>query len=88
MPSKLGEPTGTDLVLDTRVLSLCVLTDENGVDIIIWCLVSGDGDTWPDVGEQVESPSEGQIKGNVTLSDYPATISEQAKPTTDGTHSV
>jgi len=83
-----GEPTGTDLVLNARVLSFCVFADENGVDIIIWCLVSGDGYTWPDVGEKVESPSEGQIKGNVTLSDCPATISEQAKTTTEGTYSV
>jgi len=70
--------TGTDLVLNARVLSFCVFTDENGVDIIIRCLISGNGDTWPDVGEKVESPSESQVERNVTLSDYPATISEQA----------
>lgn len=54
-----GGLTGTDLVFNTRVLSFCVFTDENGVDIIVWRLVSGNGDTWPDVGEKVEGPSEG-----------------------------
>ena len=62
---------GADLMLNTRVLSFRVFTDENGIDIIIWCLVPRDGNAWPNVGEKVESPSEGQIEGNVTLSNCP-----------------
>ena len=62
MPYTSEKLTSTDLVLDTRVLSFCVFTDENGVNIIIWCLISGNGDAWPDVGEKVESPSECQVE--------------------------
>ena len=64
-------------MLDTRVLSFRVFADENGVDIIIRCFVPGDGNTWPNVGEKVESPSEGQVEGNVTLSDCPARINQR-----------
>jgi hypothetical protein len=58
-------------MLNTRVLSFRVFTDENGVYIIIWCLVPGNGDAWPNVGKKVKSPSESQIEGNMTLSDCP-----------------
>ena len=75
-------------MLDTGVFSLRVFTDENGVDIIVWCLVAGDGNTWPNVGEKVERPSEGQVEGNVTLSNCPTTVSIRAHMATDGTHSV
>ena len=51
----------TDLVLNTGVLSFRVFTYENCVDIIVWRLVAGDGNTWSNVGEKVESPSEGQV---------------------------
>jgi len=53
------ELAGADLVLNTRILSFRVFTNENGVDVVIWRLVSGNGNAWPDVGEEVESPSEG-----------------------------
>ena len=62
------ESADTDLVLDARILSFRVFTNENGIDIIIWCLVSGNGNAWANVGEKIESPSEGQVEGNVTLS--------------------
>ena len=58
-------------MLDTRILSFRVFTNQNGVDIIVRCLVPGDGNTWPNVGEKVESPPKGQVEGNVTLSDFP-----------------
>jgi len=75
-------------MLNTRVLSLCVFTDKNSVDIIIWCLVSGDGNTWPNVGKKVECPSKGQVKGNVALSDFPVIISTQGYMVIDETYSV
>lgn len=61
----------TCLVLNTRVLSLGVFTDQNGVDIVVGSLVTLDGDTWTDVGEKGEGSSQSQVKGNVTFSDYP-----------------
>ena len=51
----------TDLVLDTRVLSLSVLSDEDSVDVVVSGLVSFDGDTWSDVGKQRECSSQCQI---------------------------
>jgi hypothetical protein len=47
----------THLVLDTRVLSLGVLTNENSVDVIVSSLVSLDGNTRSDVGEKGECSS-------------------------------
>jgi hypothetical protein len=47
----------THLVLDTRVLSLGVLSDKNGVDVVVSGLVSLDGDTWSDVGKEGECSS-------------------------------
>lgn len=56
-------------VLDTRVLSLGVLTDENCVDIIIRSLVTGDRAAGTDVGEKVEGTTKSQVERDVTLSD-------------------
>ena len=57
-----------NLVLNTRVLSLSVLSDENGVHIIVGGLEALDGCTRSDVGEEVECPPESKVEGNVTLS--------------------
>lgn len=58
-----------NLVLDTGVLSLGVLTDENGVDIVVWSLEAGDGTARTDVGEEVEGAAESQVEGDVALAD-------------------
>jgi hypothetical protein len=75
-------------VLDTRVLSFRVFTNENGVDIVVWCFVAGDGNAWPNVGEKVKGPSEGQVEGNVSLPNCFAAISRSAYMTMHKTHSV
>jgi hypothetical protein len=54
-------------VLDTRVFSLGVLTDQDGVDVVVGCLVASDGSAWSDVGEEVEGSTEGQVEGDVAL---------------------
>lgn len=73
----------THLVLDTGVLSLGVFTDKDlqvsdsdsrrrwthGVDVVVGGLVSLDGDTWSHVGVQAESPPQGQVERDVSLSD-------------------
>lgn len=51
----------THLVLNTRVLSLRVLTYENSVNVVVWRLVALDGHTWPNVGEEVECTTQGQV---------------------------
>ena len=43
-----------DLVFDTRILSLCIFSNENGVNVVVRGLVSFDRQTWSDVGEEVE----------------------------------
>jgi hypothetical protein len=54
-------------VLNARVLSLSVLADEDRVDIVVGCLVTGDRSAGTDVGEEVEGPAEGEVEGDVTL---------------------
>ena len=56
-----------DDVLDARVFSLGVLTDENGVDTIVGGLVALDGLARTDVGEEVEGTAESQVERDVTL---------------------
>jgi hypothetical protein len=56
-------------MFNTRVLALCVLTNEHRVHIIVRSLEALDGYTGADVGEQVESPAEGKIQRYVALSD-------------------
>lgn len=58
-----------DLVLDTGVLSLGVLSDENGVDVVVGGLETDDGRARSNVGEEVEGSSEGEVEGDVSLSD-------------------
>lgn len=55
-------------MLDTRVLSLGVFTDENSVDVVVGGLVTLDGDTGSDVGKEGECSSEGQVERDVTFS--------------------
>ena len=61
---------GTYLVLNTRVLSLSVLTNENRVHVIVRSLEPLDGHTWTDICEEVECPAESQVEGDVALANY------------------
>ena len=54
-------------MLNTRVFTLGVLTDKDSVDTVVGSLVAGDGAAGTDVGEQVESTTESQVQGDVTL---------------------
>jgi len=63
-------------VLNTRVLSLSVFTDEDGVDVIVSSLVSLDGNTRSDVGEKGECSSECQVERDVTLSDCDMSVAQ------------
>lgn len=74
--SRLGDQldrldhTWHNSVLNTRVLTLGVLSDQHGVNIVVRGLVTDNGLTWSDVGEQVEGSSQGQVHGGVTLTDW------------------
>lgn len=56
-------------MLDTRVLSLSVFSDQNSVDIVVSSLVALDGDTWSNIGEEGECSTEGQVERDVSFSD-------------------
>lgn len=59
--------TVDDNVLNTGVFTLGVLTDENGVDVVVWGLVASNGAARTQIGEQVESTAESQVQRDVTL---------------------
>lgn len=56
-----------DGVLDTTVLTLGVLTNENGVHIIVGGLVASNALAGTHVGEKVEGTTQGQVQTLVTL---------------------
>ncbi len=56
-------------VLNTGVFSLGVLTDQDRVDVVVGCLVAGDGSAGSDVGEEVEGTAESKVEGDVALAD-------------------
>ena len=58
-----------DNVLNTGVLALSVLTDQDGVDVVVGGLVALDRPAGTDVGEEVEGTAECQVKRDMTLAD-------------------
>lgn len=54
-------------MLDTRVLALGVLADQDGVDVIVRCLEAGDRAAGPQVGEEVECAAESKVERDVAL---------------------
>jgi hypothetical protein len=63
------DDSGNELVLNTTVLSLGVLSDEDGVNVVVGRLESLNGGARSYVGEQVEGSSEGEVERDVSLSD-------------------
>lgn len=57
-------------MLNTRVLSLGVFTNEDCVDIVVGSLIALDGDARADVREQLESSAKGQVERNMALSNW------------------
>ena len=57
-------------VLNTRVFSLSVLSDQDGVDVVVWGLVAGYRSARSDIGEEVEGTTEGKVKRNMSLSNW------------------
>jgi hypothetical protein len=56
-------------VLNARILALGVLTDQDGVDVIVGGLVSGNRAAGTEVGEEVEGTAQSQVEGDVALAD-------------------
>lgn len=54
-------------VLDTRIFTLGVLTDQDSVDVVVWSLVSGNGAARTKVSEEVEGAAKSKVERNVSL---------------------
>lgn len=63
------DDTVNDDVLDTRVLALGVLADEDSVDTVVGGLETGDRAARAQVGEEVEGTTKSQVEGDVALAD-------------------
>lgn len=55
-------------VLDTRVFTFGVLSDQHGVDVLVRSWVTSDRFRWSNVGKEVECLSQSQVEGSVTFS--------------------
>ena len=60
-------------MLNTGVLALRVLPNENSVDVLVRGLEALDRSARTNVGEEVESPPERQVQRNMTLADLTPT---------------
>ena len=56
-----------NLMLDTRVFALSVLSNEDGVDIVVGRFVALDGCAGSDIRKEVEGTTEGQVQGYVAF---------------------
>ena len=56
-----------NLMLDTRIFALSVLSNEDGVDIIIGCFVALDGCARSNIRKEVEGTTKGQVEGYVAF---------------------
>jgi hypothetical protein len=54
-------------VLDTRVFTLSVLTNQDSVNVIVWGLVAGNGAARTKVSEEVEGSAKSKVERNVSL---------------------
>ena len=55
-------------VLDARVFSFGVFTDQDSVDVVVGSFVAFERAARADVGEEVECSSKCEVEGDVTLS--------------------
>jgi hypothetical protein len=67
-----------NLMLDTRVFAFSVLSNEDGVDIIIGRFVALDGCAGSNICKEVEGTSEGQVKGYVAFANCEAEVEFQS----------
>ena len=65
-----AETVTTHLVLDTRILSLSVLSNKDSVHIIVWRLEALDGNARPHVGKEIEGTAQREVQGYVPLANW------------------
>ena len=54
-------------VLNTRVFTLGVLSDQDSVDVVVRGLVASDGAAGSQISEEVECSSESKVQGDMSL---------------------
>ena len=59
-----------DEMFNTAVFSLGVLSDKNGVNIIVWGFITGNGFTRTDVGEKIECSAQGKVEGDMAFANW------------------
>jgi hypothetical protein len=57
-------------VLNARVLSLSVLSDKDGINVIVWGLIASNGTARSDVGEEIECAAKSKIERNMAFSNW------------------
>ena len=57
-------------MLYARVFALGVLSDKDGIDVIVGCLVASNGATRSDVSKEIECPSKSQVQGNMAFTNW------------------
>lgn len=56
-----------DDVLNARVFTLCVFTDEDGIYVVVGSLVADNGAAGTQVGKEVECAAQGEVERDVAL---------------------
>jgi hypothetical protein len=56
-------------MFNARILSFGILTNEYRIDIVIRGLEAGNGSTWSDICEEIESATERQVERDMTFAD-------------------
>jgi len=54
-------------MLDARVFALGVFTNQDGVNVVIWGLVTSNGFAGSNVGKEIECTAKSEIEGDVTF---------------------
>lgn len=57
-------------MLNTGIFPLSVLSDQDGVNAIVWGLISSNRAARSDVGKEVECPAESQVERDMAFADW------------------
>lgn len=64
----------TNFVFNSRIFSFRVFANKNGIDVVIGSFEAFDGHTRADVGEEIKSTTQSQIKRDVSLANLGWTV--------------
>jgi hypothetical protein len=64
-----------NLMFNPWVLSLCVFSNEYGINVIVRGFEAFDGNTRTNIGEQIKGSSERKVEGDMALANYETELS-------------